>query len=347
MPVPLRRSAAQTVLDRVVPGFRVTGVVARAGGEVNRVYEVHGADAAEPLIIKLYPQRWQSPHEQRRSNVTKEVFVYRLLARHGIRQIPRVLHHEVAGVPALRSAYAVMTLLDGRPLSAVNDRLTGSDTEHVYEQMGRLLATVHQITAARWGYVTTCIVNVKYSNTAYMLDQFATKLRRFADLGGDSALGGAINRHVARHADVFAGCQTPALCHNDFHDGNVLVTRHGQGWQVTGYVDVENTVVADPLLDLAKTDYYTLCHDETRRRAFIRGYGQLPHEWPGRLALYRLHHALELWNWSASRGKVALLPDTRTDIERIINEDATPQPSWSTADRRMVPKHGWSRNRGR
>jgi aminoglycoside phosphotransferase (APT) family kinase protein len=319
---PLTPSAAQAILTRVVPDFRVTGVVGREGGEANAVYEVRGAGSVRPLIIKIYPERWRSKSERWRSKLAKEVFVYQLLSRHGIRQIPRVLHDEPAGLPALPSAFAVMTLLEGWPLSAVGDQLTDSDTEQVYEHMGRLLAAVHRITAARWGYVTTGIVDSKPSNTAYMLGQFATKLCRFVDLGGDSAVAEAINRHVARHADLFTECLRPALCHNDFHEGNVLVTRDGEGWRVTGYVDVENVVVADPLLDLAKTDYFALRHRENKRRAFIRGYGPLPRGWAPRADLYRLHHALEFWNWSASAGKQDVLADIRIDLEEIVSNDA-------------------------
>jgi hygromycin-B 7''-O-kinase len=222
----LPRSAAQAVLGAIVPEFRVTSVVARGGGEVNAVYEVRGAGGTRPLIIKIYPERWQSKSDLWRSKLAKEVYVYRLLARHGIRQIPRVLRHEAAGIPVLPSAFAVMTRLEGRPLSAVGDRLTEDHIDSVYRQMGQLLAAVHRITADRWGYVATGIVDSKPSNTAYMLDQFATKLGRFDDLGGGSALAEAINRHVTRHADLFAGCRQPALCHNDFHDGNVLVTEN-------------------------------------------------------------------------------------------------------------------------
>lgn len=305
----LPRSTAQAILAGVSPDFRVTGVVARTGGEVSAVYEIRGAGVTRPLIVKVYPER---------AKLAKEVFVYRLLARHGIGEIPRILRAAPAGVPELPSAFTVMTMLDGRPLSMVGELLDGSHTGHVYRTLGRLLAAMHHITAPRWGYVTTRIVGAKPSNTAYMLDQFGTKLDRFADLGGGSALAGAIERHVHRRADLFAACPAPVLCHNDFHDGNVLVTRVGQEWRVSGYVDVENTVVADPLLDLAKTDYYALRHDPTKRRAFLAGYGALPTDWPDRVALYHLHHALEFWNWSASTGKRELLPGIRADIDELI-----------------------------
>jgi aminoglycoside phosphotransferase (APT) family kinase protein len=315
-------AAAQAVLADVLPGFRVIEVVTRAGGEVNAVYEVRGAGDVRPVVIKVYRQRGRT--RPWLSKLAKEVYVYRLLARRGVEAIPRILRDESAGVPDLPAPFAVMTLLGGQPLATVGDRLTDRDTDRVYEHLGRLLAEVHSVPAATWGYVTTGIIDAQPSNTAYMLGQFGTKLRRFGDLGGDPLLAEAIARHVARHAELLAACPRPALCHNDFHDGNVLVARAGAEWRVTGYVDVENAIVADPLLDLAKTDYYALRHDPAKRRAFLRGYGPLPADWAERVALYQVHHALEFWNWSAATGKRELLADIRADIERLI--DGHPAP---------------------
>ena len=59
----------------------------------------------------------------------------------------------------------------------MRDGLTGADLAGVYRQMGQLLAAVHRITQDHWGYVTTRVVDVKPSNTAYMTDQFARRLR--------------------------------------------------------------------------------------------------------------------------------------------------------------------------
>ena len=195
--------------------------------------------------------------------------------------------------------------------------------------MGQLLAAVHRITQDHWGYVTTRVVDVKPTNTAYMVDQFARKLRVFDELGGDPALARAIDRHVAGHADLFAACSRPVLCHNDFHDGNVLVSRSSgelpdetphkpREWRVTGFVDVEGAVAADPLLDLARTDYYALRADPAKRDAFLSGYAPLPSDWADRVALYHLHHALELWNWAASTAKPADRSRARTDLDKIL-----------------------------
>jgi aminoglycoside phosphotransferase (APT) family kinase protein len=304
----------QAIVEPVEPGYPVTDVVARTGGEVSTVYEIRGAGSARPLIVKIYAPRW-------RSKLVKEVYVYRLLARNGIRHIPRVLHAAPFGVSALPLAYIVMTRLDGQPLSEVRDDLAGTDLAGVYRRMGRLLAAVHRIALDQWGYVTTRVVDVKPGNTAYMADQFARRLRVFAELGGDPVLARAIDRHVARRAGLFAACHRPVLCHNDFHDGNVLVSRSSGAvpeWRVTGFVDVEGAVAADPLFDLARTDYHALRDDPANRDAFLSGYEPLPSDWADRVAVYSLHHALELWNWAASTGKPADRSRAMTDLERIL-----------------------------
>jgi hygromycin-B 7''-O-kinase len=184
--------------------------------------------------------------------------------------------------------------------------------------MGRLLAAVHGITLEHWGYVTTRVVDEQPTNTAYMTDQFARRLAGFRDLGGDRALARAIERHVARRADLFAACDRPVLCHNDFHDGNVLVSRSGNAWRVTGFVDVEGAVSADPLFDLARTDYNALRDDPAKRDAFLGGYGPLPRDSADRIAVYRVHHALELWNWAASTGKPADRSRATADLESAL-----------------------------
>jgi hypothetical protein len=121
----LQLQTAQAIVDPIQPGYLVIDVIARTGGEVSSVYEIRGAGSARPLIVKVYAPRW-------RSKPIKEVYVYRLLARHGIRHIPQVLHAAPFGVPALPLAYTVMTRLDGQPLSQVRDDLTGTDIDIVY-----------------------------------------------------------------------------------------------------------------------------------------------------------------------------------------------------------------------
>lgn len=82
-------------------------------------------------------------------------------------------------------------------------------------------------------------------------------------------------------------------------------------WQVTGVIDVERAVVADPLFDVARV---------TRARsglsdAYATAYGDLDR---ARLALYELYHVVELWSWFAETGWAEQLPALQDDLVRRL-----------------------------
>jgi hygromycin-B 7''-O-kinase len=307
----LTPAAAGALLREVLPGRRVARVVPRTGGELSSVYEVTLADAAPAVIVKVYAEAW-------RWKQAKEAHVYRLLRGHGVGPVPELLHADDASAHVGGRACTVMTLIPGQPLSAVSASLGPPELHRVYQQMGVILAGLHRIDQEAFGYLTTEILDPRPSNTTYMNGQFDKKLREFAGLGGDAPLGAAIERHVSEHAGLFAACDRAALCHNDFHEGNVLVARDEQrGWRVTGFIDVENAVAADPLVDLAKTDSYSVRGDPDKLAGLLDGYGYPGDAFEERLALYRLYHALELWDWFASLGQTAPLDSLARDMRRI------------------------------
>jgi aminoglycoside phosphotransferase (APT) family kinase protein len=183
--------------------------------------------------------------------------------------------------------------------------------------MGATLAAIHRIGQEAFGYVTDRVLDPCPDNGSYMRRQFAKKLVEFTSLGGDGRLHDAVARRVRRDGALFDHRESAVLCHNDLHEGNVLVARSPGGWELTGVIDVENAIAADPLLDLAKTDYYALGRGDPERTALLAGYGPLPADAPERLNLYRLYHALELWDWFRSTGTSGPLPAIADDMARL------------------------------
>lgn len=117
------------------------------------------------------------------------------------------------------------------------------------------------------------------TNDEYLRRHFAKKLREFSEVNGDPSLHAAITRYGRGHRDLVAQCSAPTLCHNDFHEGNILVTGSG----VTGFVDVENAIATDPLMDIAKIDCYSIRGDPVKLAGLLDGYGELPDHWQQRL----------------------------------------------------------------
>jgi hygromycin-B 7''-O-kinase len=271
---------------RVALGFRFVSTA---------VYVLPGS-----LVVKRYTgeSRWKQ---------AKEAHVYALLA-------------DVPGVPAVEDVdrehgVTVMTRVPGEPLASA----PAEEMWELYRQLGALQAVVHGIAQPAFGYLTTEVLDPAPDNTAYMSRQFAVKLAEFAERGGDPAIHRLAAARVAARSDLFRSCAGPVLCHNDLHEGNVLVTRAGDGWRVTGFVDVENAVAADPLMDLAKTIQYELTRSPGKVAGLLAGYGPLPADALARIELYRLYHALELWDWFAEIGNTEPLPRIAEDIRELAS----------------------------
>jgi hygromycin-B 7''-O-kinase len=278
------------VLRPLWPDVSVTAVVPRTGGQLSTVFELHSADRV--AIVKLYDEKW-------RWKQAKEAHVYRLLASHGIGPLPTILRVE-PDTAVIGRAFTVMSRLPGTPLS----KTRVDDVADVYRQLGRLMASIHAVPQPAFGYVTTHVLDPTPDNSAYMGRQFAKKLHEFLELQGDPQLHDLLQTFVATHCDLFARCPAPVLCHNDVHEGNVLV----EDGKITGLVDVENALAGDPWLDLAKADYYGR---PGQLDALLDGYGALPDD---RLRLYKIYHALELWDWFAATGQSQYLAGIAADM---------------------------------
>ena len=85
--------------------------------------------------------------------------------------------------------------------------------------------------------------------------------------------------------------------------------------RVTGFVDVENAIAADPLLDLAKTIQYSIRDNREKMLGLTDGYGPVQ---MNRIELYRLYHSLELWDWFCSTGEVAHLDSIARDLRELV-----------------------------
>jgi hygromycin-B 7''-O-kinase len=288
-----------SMVEKACPGSAVEEVVERSGGQLSTVFEVR-RNAAEPVIVKIYQPEWAWKQ-------AKEVHVYGLLQAHLGPSVPTVLHAE-PGEPA----FTVLTKIDGVPLSETEP----PDWKGVYLQLGELLKRIHRIPQPAYGYLTDEVLEPLTTNDAYMRRQFAKKLKEFDELEGDPQLSAHIGRYVDQHARLFSHNTSPALCHNDFHEGNVLVDP--DTWQVRGFIDVENAIAADPLVDLAKTECYSIWGNADKLAGLIEGYGELPADWRSRTTLYRLYHSLELWDWFKSIGTVDPLDSIAADMAKIV-----------------------------
>ena len=193
----------------------------------------------------------------------KEVFLLELVA--GRVPVPEIVY--------TTQGILVMTRLPGRPA-----RFTDDDPVEVSRQLGGLLRELHTITFDSFGYIETRVTSPVPTNLEYMRRRVDRKVR-----SGPPDLRDSLERYFAEREAAFEGCETAVLCHNDAHDANVLV----EDGRITGLIDWENAVAADPIFDLAKAWAFSDGRSDETLAALVDGYGPLRDDWREAFELVR------------------------------------------------------------
>lgn len=274
-------------------------------GAVGGLFELVRPDAP-PLVLKLYP-------DELVGRMRTESYVYRLLADDAAIPVPRVLTTDESRT-AIGLPYLLMTKLDGDRLANLVDELSVESGTEIFGALGVVLRRIHRVEFGECGPIVDGGLVGRGTNATFLGALFDEQLRDFERFGGRSEPGTAIRRYVDQRRDLLDTGGGGVLCHNDYVPGNLHVRRTTGRWQVSGVVDVERAIVADPLFDVARISRSSPWAD-----AFVAGYGVKVTENGDRddrdrLALYELFHTLQLRNWFAQTAWTEQLPALDTEL---------------------------------
>lgn len=232
-------ATAQSIIDRMTPGHMVATVANVHGGEIAAVYEITFANPGHrPLVLKVYPDslHWK---------MQKEVTVVDLIQGRLSVPAPRILLADDSK-KLLGLNFLVMTKLDGSILSRMERSLSSEQLHSAYMQIGQVLREFHRIPMEAFGYIGPKGIWTAHStNRAYLTSQFQRKLTQFTERGGAVDLAQRIAGYVADREQLFDGCTSAVLCHNDLHAGNLLATIREGAMRLTGVLDFEGALAGD------------------------------------------------------------------------------------------------------
>ena len=309
----LGQQLANDILQAFRPGDRLRSVSRLSGGAIGRVFELDCERAPHRLVLKLFPESnpWGMPYE---------VFIFNLLRRKTSVPTPRIFHTD-ASHRVLSNDYVIMEKLAGAAIAHQPD-LDESDYRSLYRQIGGVLRAMHGVTLPAFGYVARSDPVENWpTNAQFMSEWFGRQLEQYSQHGGEQELRRAITERVKASAEIFNACTQAVLCHTDIHESNVIAARDGQDWHITGVIDVGGAIAADPLYDVARTDYWSARRDQIKHAALLDGYGltELDAHEEATLSIYRLYHALELRNWFATHDPASeLLARTEADLASML-----------------------------
>jgi hypothetical protein len=234
----------QRIVGAACLAFRVDASTRLHGGDNSVALDLYDRER-DAHLAKVYSERlaWK---------MAKEVLVYDLLS-HAPVPTPKIVFGDDTR-RVIDANYALMAELDGKPASTVTPTASREGVREIFRQRGTAAVAV-----TRWCSRSSATSGVRGSWTRRSATGRTCGARSTGTFA-PSETRAATSRWPLASSDgsgpmkTLHNCHQPVLCHDDLHEQNVLVEWRDGRWVVTGAVDVENAVAADPLLDLAKTE---------------------------------------------------------------------------------------------
>jgi aminoglycoside phosphotransferase (APT) family kinase protein len=248
---------------------RVASVTELTQASYNTVYRVRLTDGSG-LVVKVAPDPAAPGLSHEHDLIRTEAMFYR--ATQGKIPVPEVVYAD--------SEYLVMTECPGANWFTQREQIT--ERERLRSELGRIVAALHGITGAGFGYPQNPLVPAWREAFMGMMSDALRDAERYAVPLPKPV--GEIRELVSGNADLLEVVQTPVLVHFDLWDGNILVHEG----RISGLVDGERAFWGDPLAELVSL---SLFGDITEDHAFLAGYGGVDFTagTRRRLAMYRAY----------------------------------------------------------
>lgn len=253
------RKGIERMVERCFPGKNMTGYTELTEGYFNVAYEVE-LDGGECMILKVAPPPGARIMTYERNIMYSEVEAMKAANSAGL-PAPAVLAWDDS-CKICASPYFFMEKLSGRSLNAIKDKLSKEEIADVNRQMGELNHRINAIKCPCFGYP---------GQPEIQGNEWFPIFRRMLEVGVQDSIDGQVDikidtgrlwRILEHDRPLFEEITEPRLVHWDCWDGNIFVS----GGKITGIIDWERSLWADPLMEVGFRTY-------AQNTQFLAGYG--------------------------------------------------------------------------
>jgi aminoglycoside phosphotransferase (APT) family kinase protein len=256
----------------------------------NTAYRLRLTDGSG-LVLKVAPDPSMPGLSYEHDLMRTETLFYRAAAA---LPVPRVVHADFSHT-LLDSDFLLMTELPGDNWYGQRESLAAADRQRLRGDLGRLVASLHEITGEEFGYPQGEMSSSWRTAFLGMLDALLADAEHWETPLPLSL--SQLRQLIAANAPVLDDVTTPVLVHFDLWPGNILLREN----EITGIVDGERAFWGDPLAEMVSPALFASIEDDA---AFLEGYGgiEFTDSARRRLALYRTYLYLIMLIEGAPRG---------------------------------------------
>ncbi|WP_437956004.1 phosphotransferase [Sorangium sp. So ce119] len=206
-------------------------------------------------IIKLFPPFLRHQFEAERLSLAR--FHGKVPAT-----TPELLHEaELDGWP-----YLVMSRLPGRPLEEVWPALSGAERVEALARIGEIMRAAHALP-------TDGLESIDLGWDTFVERQIAGCESRHRRMGLPGHLVSQIPSYLESARGLLPGAVVPVLLTGEYTPENLLVTRTGERWSVTGMLDFADACLGPREYDQLGPCLFLAAGNADLQRAFLCSYG--------------------------------------------------------------------------
>ena len=230
------------------------------------------------LYIKLFAPPW-------REDFATERFVLEKLSHQTDLPIPipfLVAEGEIENWP-----YIVITAVEGVPLCEVWESMNMPDKEYIAIRCGEFMASLHLTD-------TDGLEEIAVDWPAFVEKQIQSCIDKLRRTDISKQWIDSVTEFMENLPPLFEPDFQPVLLNADVTDEHVLVSKHGNRWEMTGFIDFGDAMLGHPYYEFAAPFCSVTRGSKELRRAMLLSYGftddQLNETLSRQLMAYTLIH---------------------------------------------------------
>lgn len=298
-------------------GVKAVGMIyPLPGGMFNTTYKVEYGTKGEKAVLRLGPVNRHLLMGFEEKLMEAENEVYRLCKQAGI-PCSKVLCCDTSKQLADRD-YMIVEYIDSIPMT--NADLDETQKARIREQVGSYTAKLHGIQGESFGYLSRAAAGQAKNTWAQALqmeaDDITDRLRKYNTYTEEEF--NQITGIFRKYEGLLNEIKTPCLVHSDLWEGNVLLHKQGETYEVAAIIDADRAVFGDIDFEFASqwmTDEFFFKGYQLDKNDYDRKERKL------RRIIYRIIYLLiESYVGVAEYNDIPMYENSKKELLKIIAE---------------------------